>query len=80
MGNITTNRLSSSVAAAQRLQLALNHRMEYTSCEAMEADVDLVVSLLEETRDVVWPKLEERARREVHLNTAASSDSEPSID
>jgi len=62
MTKITKNRLESSVAAAQRLQLALNHILDYTSPEAMEEDVDLVVTLLEESRDECWPALEARAR------------------
>lgn len=60
---ITEHHLESAVSAAQRLQLALTHRMDYVDCEAMENDVDLVVTLLEESRDECWPALEERARQ-----------------
>jgi len=62
MTKITTNRLGSAVSAAQRLQLALNHQLDYVDPESFEEDVDLVFSLLEEVRDECWPALEERAR------------------
>lgn len=62
MGNITENRLASAIPAAQRLQLALNGLWDYLDPQSFEDDVDLVFSLLEETRDACWPALEERAR------------------
>jgi len=62
MAKISQIHLQSAVAAAQRLQLALTHRMDYIDPESYEEDVDLVVTLLEESRDECWPALEERAR------------------
>lgn len=62
MAKISQIHLQSAVAAAQRLQLALTHRMDYVDAESYEQDVDLVVTLLEESRDECWPTLEERAR------------------
>lgn len=62
MANITGNFLQSAVTAAQRLQLALTHRMDYIETSDFEHDVDLVVTLLEASRDECWPGLEERAR------------------
>lgn len=62
MAIISTIHLQSAVAAAQRLQLALTHRMDYLEASDFEDDVDLVVTLLEESRDECWPALEMRAR------------------
>jgi len=62
MEKITKIRLQSAAEAAQRLVLALNLHIEYISCEEYENDVELVVTLLEESRDACWPSLESRAR------------------
>jgi len=62
MEKITKFRMQAAAEAAQRLVLAVNSYIEYLSCEDYEYDVDLVVSLLEESRDVCWPSLESRAR------------------
>jgi len=62
MANITKFRGQAGAEAAQRLVLALNEQIEYLDIEDFVDDTDLVVSLLEESRDACWPKLEERAR------------------
>jgi len=58
------NRLLSAVAAAQRLQLALNHLFEYQNLDEYEEDFDLVFALLEEVRNECYPPLEDRARQQ----------------
>lgn len=63
MTKITEFRFQAAAEAAQRLVLATNSYIEYLSCEDYEHDVELVVALLEESRDACWPTLEERARQ-----------------
>jgi len=62
MEKITKFRMQAAAEAAQRLVLAVNSYIEYLSCEDFEHDVELVIALLEESRDACWPGLEERAR------------------
>lgn len=57
-------RMESSVASAQRLQLALVGRFEYLDFEQFEIDFDNVVALLEEVNDELKPTLEQRARHQ----------------
>lgn len=54
--------LDRTVAAAQRLVLALRGQLEYQDYEKYDDDFHDVVWLLEECRDVLHPVLEERER------------------
>jgi len=62
MEKITKFRMQAAAEAAQRLVLAVNSYIEYLSPEDYEHDVELVIALLEESRDECWPALEARAR------------------
>jgi len=63
MAKITEFHLQAAAEAAQRLVLAVNGYIEYFELEHYDEDVDLVVCLLEESRDACYPALEERARQ-----------------